>query len=38
MFLHFVGVLPSTVKFRLVNELTPIWEDGEKTDGIMELL
>jgi hypothetical protein len=25
-----IGVLPSTVEFRLVNELTPIEEDGEK--------
>ena len=38
MFLYFVGVLPSTVELRLVNKLTPIQEDGEKTDGIMKML
>ena len=37
MFLHFVGVLPSTVEFRFVNKLTPTLEDGEKADGIMKL-
>jgi hypothetical protein len=38
MFLYFVGVLPSSVEFWLVNKLTPIYKDGHKADGIMKLL